>query len=156
LIKRWKSSGPISATNQGAEFKKKAYPFSDFNNWLYLRRMRQSKHPNNLFQQRITVLLAMLFCLFISSVEYVPSSDSISKIEKQQQSADSDQNQSFLDVAVDAVVPFAVHISQSVLYFIYEIVRFKGSTIFAESTSIFQPNQLVEILFERIISTKGP
>jgi len=118
--------------------------------------MKQTKPQNNLIQQRITVLLALLFCLFISSVEYVPSADPISKIEKQQQKADSNQNQTFLDVAVDAVVPFAVHVSQSVLYFIYEIVRFKGTITLTESTSIFQPNQLVEILFERIISTKGP
>jgi hypothetical protein len=118
--------------------------------------MKQTKPQNNLIQQRITVLLALLFCLFISSVEYVPSGESISKIEKQQQNADNNQNQAFLDVAVDAVVPFAVHVSQSVLYFIYEIVRFKGNTFITESTSIFQPNQLVEILFERIISTKGP
>jgi hypothetical protein len=118
--------------------------------------MKQTKPQNNLIQQRITVLLALLFCLFISSVEYVPSAAPISKIEKQQQKADSNQNQTFLDVAVDAVVPFAVHVSQSVLYFIYEIVRFKGTITLTESTSIFQPNQLVEILFERIISTKGP
>jgi hypothetical protein len=118
--------------------------------------MKQNKPQSNLIQQRITVLLALLFCLFISSVEYVPSAAPISKIEKQQQNADSSQNQSFLNVAVDAVVPFAVHVSQSVLYFIYEIVRFKGSIVLTESTSIFQPNQLVEILFERIISTKGP
>jgi hypothetical protein len=118
--------------------------------------MKQTKPQNNLIQQRITVLLALLFCLFISSVEYVPSEVPISKIEKQQQNADSNQNQTFLDVAVDAVVPFAVNVSQSVLYFIYEIVRFKGSITLSESTSIFQPNQLVEILFERIISTKGP
>ena len=118
--------------------------------------MNRSNKSNNLIQQRLTVLLALLFCLFISSVEYVPSADSLTKIEKQHQNSDSDQNQSFIDVAVDAVVPFAVHVSQSVLYFIYEIVRFKGNTFITETTSIFQPNQLVEILFERIISTKGP
>lgn len=118
--------------------------------------MKHTKPQNNLIQQRITVLLALLFCMFISSVEYIPTGDTISKIENQQQNADSDQGKTFLDVAVDAVVPFAVHVSQSVLYFIYEIVRFKGSILLTESTSIFQPNQLVEILFERIISTKGP
>lgn len=156
MIRPWKSYAPISDTNQGCDFKKTAHSFSNFNNWLYLRRMKQNKLQSNLIQRRITVLLALLFCLFISSVEYVSSAEPISKIEKQQQNADSNQNQTFLDVAVDAVVPFAVHVSQSVLYFIYEIIRFKGSIVLTESTRIFQPNQLVEILFERIISTKGP
>ncbi len=118
--------------------------------------MKQTKSSSNLLQQRITVMLALLFCLFISSVEYIPSAGADDQIEKQQQSSNGDQDQTFIDVAVDAVVPFVVHVSQSVLYFIYEIVRFKGSTFLTESTSIFQPNQLVEILFERIISTKGP
>lgn len=118
--------------------------------------MKQTKSQSNLLQQRITIMLALLFCMLISSVEYVPTVDSISKIEKQQQEADSNQNQTFLSVAVDAVVPFVVHVSQSVLYFIYETVQFKGTIFLTESIRIFQPNQLTEILFERIISTKGP
>jgi hypothetical protein len=116
--------------------------------------MKHSKQNSRLIQQRITVMLAMLFCMFISSVEYIPGNESTVKVEKQESS--NSQDQTFLDVAVDAVVPFVVHVSQSTLYLIYEIVQFKGTTFITESTSIFQPNQLVEILFERIISTKGP
>jgi hypothetical protein len=118
--------------------------------------MKQTKQHSRLIQQRITVMLALLFCMLISSVEYVPVTGSSAKIEKQETTNSQDQNQTFLDVAVDAVVPFVVHVSHSTLYFIYEIVRFKGTSLITETTSIFQPNQLVEILFERIISTKGP
>lgn len=126
------------------------------NNWLYLRRMKATKRNSKLFQQRITVMLALLFCLFISSVEYVPENIEVVKVEKQDKKPSNDQDQTFLNVAVDAVVPFVVHVSHSLLYLIQDIVRFDGSTFITESTSVFQPNQLAEILFERIISTKGP
>ncbi|MCE7057772.1 hypothetical protein LZF95_24020 [Algoriphagus sp. AGSA1] len=117
--------------------------------------MKASKRNNNLFQQRLTVMLALLLCLFISSIEYVPEAAEGVKVEKNDQSS-SDQDQTFLNVAVDAVVPFVVHVSHSLLYLIHEIVNFEGTALITEVTSVFQPNQLGEILFERIISTKGP
>ena len=118
--------------------------------------MKATKRNSNLVQQRLTVMLALLFCLFISSVEYVPENGEVVKVEKQDKKASNEQDQTFLNVAVDAVVPFVVHVSHSILYLIHDIVRFEGSSFVTESTSVIQPNQLVEILFERIISTKGP
>lgn len=118
--------------------------------------MKATKRNSNLFQQRLTVMLALLLCLFISSVEYLPENEDSTKIEKQEKPSSSGQDQTFLNVAVDAVVPFVVHVSHSILYLIHDIVSFEGSTFITESTSVFQPNQLVQILFERIISTKGP
>lgn len=118
--------------------------------------MKNTKRNSNLFQQRITVLLALLLCLFISSVEYLPENGEVAKVEKQDHSSSNDQDQTFLNVAVDAVVPFVVHVAQTVLHLIHDLVRYEGSTFITESTTVFQPNQLVEILFERIISTKGP
>lgn len=156
MIRRWKLFEHFFGISQSRNSKKKRQIFPSFIYWLYLYGMKQTKTPNDRTRQRSTVLLALLFCLFISSIEYVPSTGSVDKIEKQQQPVDGDQNKTFLAVAVDAVVPFAVHVSQSVLYFIYELVRFNGTAVLTESTSIFHPNQLVEILFERIISTKGP
>jgi len=47
-------------------------------------------------------------------------------------------------------------VTHTVFYLIYEIVSFEPRSFVAEAVSIIQPNQLVEILFERIISTKGP
>tara|TARA_R110002020_G_scaffold254997_1_gene468725 strand:- start:1396 stop:1752 length:357 start_codon:yes stop_codon:yes gene_type:complete len=118
--------------------------------------MKVTKRNSNLFQQRLTVLLALLLCLFISSVEYLPENSQVVKVEKQDNATPNDQNQTFLNVAVDAVVPFVVHVSHSILYLIHNVVRFEGSSFVTESTSVIQPNQLLEILFERIISTKGP
>jgi hypothetical protein len=34
--------------------------------------MNTPKQKSSLFQQRITLMLAMLLCLFVSSVEYLP------------------------------------------------------------------------------------
>lgn len=107
---------------------------------------------NSLFQQRFTLLMALLFCLFISSIEYVPQDVDSAKTE---QSSDN-QDQSFISVAVDAVVPFVLHVANSVLYLIYQIFTFEFKIPSLQAVSAFYPNQLVEILFERIISTKGP
>ncbi|UZD21258.1 hypothetical protein PBT90_17175 [Algoriphagus halophytocola] len=120
--------------------------------------MKRNHTNSNLFQQRLTVMLAMLLCLFISSIEYIPDTTDaeVVKVEHQDQNPPADQDQTFVGVAVDAVVPFVVNVSHHTLYLIYEIVRYEGSTFVTETASVFQPNQLVEILFERIISTKGP
>ncbi|PZX54578.1 hypothetical protein LV84_02731 [Algoriphagus ratkowskyi] len=101
-------------------------------------------------------MLALLLCLFISSVEYIPENSEVVKVENQDKASSTDQNQTFLTVAVDAVVPFVVNVSHSILYLIHDIISFEGSTFITKATTVVQPNQLVEILFERIISTKGP
>ncbi|MDF2156278.1 hypothetical protein [Algoriphagus sp. CAU 1675] len=114
--------------------------------------MNNKKANSKLIQQRITLMLALLLCFFVSSLEYMPEPESV-KVENH---ANSDSEQTFLNVALDAVVPFALQVSHSVFYLIYEIISFEPKTFVAEVVSVFQPNQLVEILFERIISTKGP
>ncbi len=123
-----------------------------FKYWLYLRKMKNRKPNSRLFQQRITVMLALLLCFFISSVEYSSLEESI-QVEQQ---ADADSHDTFLNVAVDAVVPFAVQVSQSVFYLIYEIISFEPASFVAETVQIPELNQLGDILFTRIISTKGP
>lgn len=107
---------------------------------------------NNLFQQRFTLLMALLFCLFISSVEYVPQDGDVTKTEQSSENPD----QTFISVAVDAVVPFVLHVADTVLYLIYKIFSFELKIPSLQAVSAFIPNQLVEILFTRIISTKGP
>lgn len=118
----------------------------------------KGKNPNSkIFQQRITMMLALLLCLFISSVEYLPeTSQAISQEQQQDNQSDQDQHQTFLNVAVDAVVPFVVHVSHTVLYLIYQIEQENTPGFHVEAQVFSHPNQLVEILFERIISTKGP
>lgn len=107
---------------------------------------------SNLFQQRFTLMMALLFCLFISSVEYVPQNGETSKTEQ----ASKNQDQTFINVAVDAVVPFILHVADTVLYLIYQVFSFEFEIPSLQAVSAYYPNQLVEILFERIISTKGP
>ncbi len=114
--------------------------------------MKNKVVHSSLFQQRFTLMMALLFCLFISSVEYVPQSGDVTKSEQ----ASDNQDQTFINVAVDAVVPFVVHVADSVLYLIYKIFSFELKLPSLQAVSVFYPNQLVEILFERIISTKGP
>ncbi|SEG28251.1 hypothetical protein [Algoriphagus boritolerans] len=107
---------------------------------------------NNLFQQRLTLMMALLFCLFISSVEYIPQDGNATKTEQ----SSENPSQTFLSVAVDAVVPFVLHVANTVLYLIYQLFSFELKLPSLQAVSAFYPNQLVEILFERIISTKGP
>ncbi|WP_050776360.1 hypothetical protein [Algoriphagus machipongonensis] len=119
--------------------------------------MKNRSQHSNILQQRITMVLALLFCLFISSVEYVPETISENTIEHQQDhSEDQNQNQTFLNVAVDAVIPFVVHVSHTVMHLIYQIDLEENQGFHVETAVIPQVNQLSEILFERIISTKGP
>jgi hypothetical protein len=89
---------------------------------------------------------------FVSSVEYVPQD---SEVIKTAQSAEN-PDQTFISVAVDAVVPFVLHIADTVLYLIYQIFSFELKIPSLQAVSVFYPNQLVDILFTRIISTKGP
>ena len=96
--------------------------------------------------------MALLFCLFISSVEYVPQDGAATKSEQSSENPD----QTFISVAVDAVVPFVLHVADTVLYLIYQIFSFELKIPSLQAVSAFIPNQLVEILFTRIISTKGP
>lgn len=107
---------------------------------------------SNTFRQRFSVLMALLFCLFVSSIEYIPQQEDAAKTEQ----SSENQNQTFLNVAVDAVVPFVLHVADTVLYLIYQLFSFEFKIPTHQAVSAFIPNQLIEILFERIISTKGP
>lgn len=125
----------------------------DFNYSLYLPRMKKNfSTSSNLLKQRLTLLLVLILCFFVSSVEYLPTGTD--QVQTEQSAENSDQ--SMISVALDAVVPFAVQVAETVFYLIYQIFSFelKLPTLQAVSASI--PNSLVETLFERIISTKGP
>ncbi|WP_157359675.1 hypothetical protein [Algoriphagus mannitolivorans] len=114
--------------------------------------MKSTRTYTSLMRQRITLLLAILFCMFISSVEFTPYQDEITKTEQQGDQPD----QTFLKVAVDAVVPFALHIVHSVFHLLYQVFSFEIKLPSIETTTASIPLSWVEILFERIISTKGP
>jgi hypothetical protein len=114
--------------------------------------MKNKKIHSNTLRQRFSLLLALLFCFFVSSVEYIPTHQDSTKSEKSNDNPD----QTFLNVAVDAVVPFVLNVADTVFYLIYQIFSFEFKIPSHQAVSSFFPNQLIEILFERIISTKGP
>ena len=114
--------------------------------------MKNRTITNNTFRQRFSVLMALLFCLFVSSIEYIPQHEEVVKSEQSSENPD----QTFLNVAVDVVVPFVLHVADTVLYLIYQIFSFEFKIPTHQAVSVFFSNQLIEILFERIISTKGP
>ncbi|MFC3416356.1 hypothetical protein [Algoriphagus hitonicola] len=114
--------------------------------------MNPKRQHSKLVQQRLMVVLALLLCFFVSSVEYTGFEDAVST--EQQNSPDTAET--FLSVAVDAVVPFALEVTHTAFYLIYEIINFEPSSYVADIIEIFDYNQHVQILFERIISTKGP
>jgi hypothetical protein len=101
----------------------------------------------------------MFFCLLVSSVEYFPQTEEIKKQSIEENSKDSQPNsedQTFLNVAVDAVVPFVTVLSQQVFYLIYENLTFEKPV--PNGISITLPLDLPywEILLERIISPNAP
>ena len=70
-------------------------------------------------KQRFSWALVLFFCLFVSSIEYFPSEGKQSRTEQSSEKP----GQSFLDVAVDAVVPFALEVANTVFYLISQLFR---------------------------------
>ena len=117
--------------------------------------MNARRKNNTLLRQRLSMALALLFCLTVTSLEYVSDHGFEAPLEHQDGNSQN-QEQTFLNVAVDAVVPFAVEVSQTVFYLIYEIIDFEGKFLAFETSTISLFNSHIEILFERIISPQGP
>jgi len=114
--------------------------------------MKNNRTYSSLWRQRITLLLAILFCTFISSAEFIPHGDEITKTEQQGDHSD----QTIFKVAVDAVVPFALHVTHSLFHLLYQVFSFEIKLPTLQTLEASVPISWVEILFERIISTKGP
>jgi hypothetical protein len=120
--------------------------------------MKKHEGQQNIIKQRITLVMVMFFCMLVSGVEYFPQPDldQATKKEAQTDKEGANQNQTFLDVAVDAVVPFVTSVAQSTFYIIYEIFDFERITTFKSSFQLLSNLEFREILFERIISTNAP
>ena len=103
-------------------------------------------------QQRFSWALVVLFCLFVSSIEFFPNAPEKSRPEQ----STEQPAQSFLDVAVDAVIPFVVQVANTVFYLISQISQVDFSLPLPQVGTVSFVNSLTEILFERIISPQGP
>ncbi|AFL83286.1 hypothetical protein Belba_0631 [Belliella baltica DSM 15883] len=121
--------------------------------------VKEEKENINLFKQRITLIMVMFFCMLVSGMEYFPNLSQDENTEKQETSTEKEapqQNQTFLDVAVDAVVPFVTTLGSQVYYIIYEIVNFEAPSASLALSQAIIDLEFREILFERIISTNAP
>lgn len=120
--------------------------------------MSKIEDHKNLWKQRITLMMVMLFCCLISGVEYFPQEDAGTSVsvEVPSEAEGNTDTQTYLNVAVDAVVPFVTTLSQQIFYLIYENIRLESRASFElpSSTPFFNP--FLEILLERIISPNAP
>lgn len=114
--------------------------------------MKNRKTYHSTSQQRFSWALVLLFCLFVSSIEFFPATNEQSRTEQSSEQPD----QSFLDVAVDAVIPFVLQVANTVFYLISQIFQVDFSLPLPQSGTVSFVNALTEILFERIISPQGP
>jgi spore maturation protein SpmA len=114
--------------------------------------MKNRNTYHNTSQQRFSWALVVLFCLFVSSVEFFPVAPNQTRTEASSEQPD----QSFLDVAVDAVVPFVLQVANTVFYLISKLFQVDFSLPLPQVGTIEFVNSLTEILFERIISPQGP
>lgn len=120
--------------------------------------MNQNEKRKILWKQRITLLMVLVFCCLVAGLEYLPQEElvSSSKSEVNQSSSENSDSQTFLSVAVDAVVPFVTTMAQQIFYLIYELSIDERESDFRVPPSIALTNPLWEILFERIISPNAP
>lgn len=126
--------------------------------FLYLPTMKQHRKNIHLIQQRISFLLVFVFCLLTSGLEYLPMEEKVGKTHSEVSTSEKDtsSNQTYLSVSVDAVVPFALALSQQIYHFIYELI-FPEKSIFSTIVVTVAKNlNFREILLEQIISTNAP
>ena len=125
--------------------------------------MKLNRKNKGLMRQRLTLLIVMLFCVFVSSSEIVLSLDSKeNSLEEQldlssdKEDGESDDTRTFIHSSIDAVVPFVMYALDFAYHFIYEIiVADRPQTNFLLGTDL-EYNQLFKILFEQIISVNAP
>lgn len=120
--------------------------------------MQTNKAYKTIFKERITIVMVLLFCVLVSSSEYIMQTSSDNTNTEQQTPANdtSEESSTCLHTAVDAVVPFIVVVLNQVFHLISEVVglerqpssHYKGLTKYS--------NQFFEVLFEHIVSTNAP
>ncbi|HLU89384.1 MAG TPA: hypothetical protein VKZ51_06080 [Cyclobacteriaceae bacterium] len=120
--------------------------------------MRKKQENRNVIKERMTILLVFFFCVLISSSEYlldeVPGTVNIEQQEAQEEG--SAEGKTFLNAAVDAVVPFVFATVDHIFHLIYEIEVYELRVFAREFHPIKHANHFSEILLERIISTNAP
>jgi hypothetical protein len=128
-------------------------------NFLYLLPVRKKGDHIGIWKQRASLMLVMFFCMLISGMEYIPDQEANSNKsikELNQGAADQTEHQTFLNIAVDAVVPFVTVLGQQVFYLIFENIVFEKPSSTGLSISLPLNLPFWEVLLEQIISTNAP
>ncbi|PRY89968.1 hypothetical protein [Mongoliibacter ruber] len=121
--------------------------------------MNKSQQHINIWKQRVSLILVLAFCMLVTGAEYVqtpnPETNSEQKDYSEDQS-DNSESQTFLNVAVDAVVPFVTVVGQQIFYLIYENLKIEKINVSGPALSLPVNLPYWEILLERIISPNAP
>ncbi len=120
--------------------------------------MEINRTHKNVFKERITILMVLLFCVLVSSSEYIIQSTSEETQTEQQASSNdaSEENSTCIHTAVDAVVPFVVVVLDQVFELISEVVGPERQPTSQYTGLTAYSNQFFEVLFEHIVSTNAP
>lgn len=122
--------------------------------------MTKTRNHTSLWKQRLSLLLVFVFCILVSASEYFPvetKADKSSELhdEKSEKEAPG-SSETYLNIAVDAVVPFAIGVASQVFHLIYEHISFEPPVLSGHSVSAPLNFPFWEILLERIISPNAP
>ena len=122
--------------------------------------MKIDRRTSRLLHERMTLVLVMFFCVFISSSEFFVEGNNKQEVAGIEQSSEKeeipDEQNTFLHTAIDAVVPFVVGTVDQAFHLIYEILGFKVADYFSGFHVDLSYNQYFEVLFEHIISVNAP
>ncbi|WP_162416607.1 hypothetical protein [Cyclobacterium roseum] len=125
--------------------------------------MENNRTNSGMIRERLTLVLVLLFCTFISVSEFTVGLDADSSpidvrfdLSGDSSEEGSGEEETFIHTAIDAVVPFALVVIDQAYQLIYEISG-EGNPHLAFEAGIGPTfNQLFEILFEHIISVNAP
>ncbi|SHM34359.1 hypothetical protein SAMN04488057_101141 [Cyclobacterium lianum] len=124
--------------------------------------MQRYWRHNRLIRERLTLLVVMLFCVFVSSsqleIDVSPSGVDIELNVNGDQGDEPAQGEekTYVHTAIDAVVPFVLIVMDQAYHFIYEIAGAENPKVNFYSGLVPSHNHLFEILFEQIISVNAP
>lgn len=121
--------------------------------------MKRNAANRKVIRERLTIFLVILFCVLISSSEYISFSDQEEAVKTEKSSDSQDQSQdhkTFLHTAVDAVVPFVIAAVDHAFHLIYEIFDGENTVVSSDFKISIQNNHFFEVLFEQIISVNAP
>lgn len=121
--------------------------------------MNKSQQHINVWKQRVSLILVLAFCMLVTGAEFIHThslDNPQDQKEYNENQGSQSENQTFLNVAVDAVVPFVTSVGQQIFYLIYEHIKIEKVNLVGAVTDLPIHLPYWEILLERIISPNAP